>query len=360
MDDNEGRPVESAGHGWADIAVRFALLAVIVYWSFILLRPFIAILIWAAILAVNLYPIHQWLARVLGGRPTLASFLLTVLALVAILGPISAISTSLVESLSYITTAIPEGKIKVPPPPAYIETWPIIGESLSDFWKTASLELDEALASIAPQLRSLARNVLGIVGNIGIAVLQFAAAIIIAGFTYSRAANIQDFMKKFASRAAPRLGAGFVDLAGGTVRSVARGIVGISLVQAILFGVGALVAGIPLAGLWTFIALILAIVQIGPGLVIIPVIIYAWSTMETVSAVILTVYLVPVMLFDNVMKPIIMGRGLPVPMLVIFIGVIGGTIAHGVIGLFVGPIVLAVAYELARTWIAAERTVTDP
>jgi predicted PurR-regulated permease PerM len=126
------------------------------------------------------------------------------------------------------------------------------------------------------------------------------------------------------------------------------------LIQSILFGTGALVAGIPLAGLWTFIALILAIVQIGPSLVILPVIIFGWTSMETVNAALLTAYMVPVMLLDNVLKPIVMSRGLPVPMLVIFIGVIGGTMTHGLIGLFVGPIVLTLAYELGRAWIAAE------
>ena len=193
----------------------------------------------------------------------------------------------------------------------------------------------------------------GVIGNIGIGALQFIVAIIIAGFTYSRAAGIQEFLKNFAARITPVRGEGFVDLASGTVRSVARGVVGISLTQSILFGVGALVADIPLAGLWTFVVLILSIVQLGPGLVILPVIIYAWSSMDTLSAVILTAYMVPVMLLDNVLKPIVMGRGLPVPMLVIFIGVIGGTITHGLIGLFVGPIVLALAYELGRVWIAA-------
>ena len=161
-------------------------------------------------------------------------------------------------------------------------------------------------------------------------------------------------------RAAPRMGEGFVDLAQGTVRSVARGVVGISLIQAILFGIGAIVADIPLAGLWTFVAFILAIVQIGPGLVIIPVIIFAWSSMDTLSAAILTAYMLPVMLLDNVLKPIIMGRGLPVPMLVIFIGVIGGTMAHGLIGLFVGPIVLAIGYELGRAWVTMGSASSKP
>ena len=360
MDETQAAAPGRAEHGWPDVAIRLALAALVVYWSFILLRPFIAILIWAAILSVALHPFFLWLKRLLGGRSTPASILLTILALVVILGPISTLGAALVENLSSIAVGISEGTVTVPPPPPYVAEWPLIGGQLSAFWQTASVELGETLASIEPQLKEAALKLLGLVGNIGLGVLQFTIAIFIAGFAYSRAGGIQDTLKTFAARAAPRMGEDFVDLAGGTVRSVARGVVGISLLQSILFGVGALVANIPLAGLWTFVALILAIVQVGPGLVIVPVIIYAWSSMETVSAVILTAYLVPVMLLDNVLKPIVMGRGLPVPMLVIFIGVIGGTMAHGLIGLFVGPIVLSMGYELAKAWIQMGRTSTEP
>ncbi len=359
MDENQGAASGRAKSGWADVAIRLALVALVVYWSFLLLRPFIAILIWAAILSVALYPIYLWLKRVLGGRSTLASFLLTLLVLVTILGPISTIGAALVENLSSIAARISEGTVMVPPPPPYVADWPLIGDKLSSFWQAASVELGQALASIEPQMKETARRLLGVGGNIGVGVLQFTVAIIIAGFTYNRAAGIQESLKNIAARAAPGMGEDFVDLAGDTVRSVARGVVGISLIQAILFGIGALVAGIPLAGLWTFVVLILSIIQIGPGLVTLPVIIFAWSSMDTVSAAILTAYMVPVTLLDNVLKPIVMARGLPVPMLVIFIGVIGGTMAHGLIGVFVGPIVLALGYELGRAWIAIGHTSSE-
>lgn len=359
MAEIQGATVRPAEQGWADAAIRLVLVALVVYWSFVLLRPFIAILIWAAILSVAQYPFYLRLKRVLGGRSTLASFLLTVFALAVILGPVSAIGAALVNNLSSIAAGISEGTIKVPPPPAYVAEWPLVGGRLSAFWQTASVEFGQTLVSLEPQLKETASKLLGIVGNIGVGVLQFMVAIIISGFAYSRAAGIQESLKSGAARAAPRMGEGFVDLAGGTVRGVARGVVGISLLQSILFGVGALVADIPLAGLWTFAALVLAIVQIGPGLVILPVIIFAWSSMDTVSAAILTAYMVPVTLLDSVLKPIVMGRGLPIPMLVIFIGVIGGTMAHGLIGLFVGPIVLALGYELGRAWIAMGRASSE-
>ena len=339
---------------WADLVVRFALGALIVYWSFLLLRPFFEILVWAAILTVSLNPFYLRLQRILAGRTTLASLLVTAFALLTILGPLSTISVALVNNLTSLAAGIAQGTIKVPPPPPFVAEIPLIGEKLADFWQTASVELVELLESLAPQLTAATRRLLAIMGNVGIGVLQFTLAIIIAGFTFSRATAIRETLTKIATRAAPQQGEGFVDLAAGTVRSVARGVIGLSLIQSILFGVGALVAGIPLAGLWSFVVLVCAIVQIGPTVVILPIVIYAWISMAASSATLFTVYMVPVMLLDNFLKPIVMGHGLPVPMLVIFIGVVGGTISHGLIGLFLGPIVLSLGYELCRAWVAIE------
>jgi predicted PurR-regulated permease PerM len=146
----------------------------------------------------------------------------------------------------------------------------------------------------------------------------------------------------------------FVDLAAATIRNVARGVIGIALLQALLLGMGFLVAGIPGAGLLTIICLFLGIIQIGPAIVVIASIVWAWMDMSTVSALIFTVYMIPAMLLDNFLKPIVMSRGLSTPMVVIFVGVIGGTLAHGIIGLFIGPIVLAVAYEVVVYWVRGD------
>jgi predicted PurR-regulated permease PerM len=345
--------------GLVDNVVRLGLAALIVFWSLLLLKPFIAILLWAAVLSVALFPVHGWLSRALGGRKTVAAFLLTTFSLLLILGPLAAIVSALVSNLTQIASDMTGSGVSLPPPPPEIATWPLVGEKLTSIWAGAVAELDETLASFVPQLKELARATIGAVGNLGLSLLQFAVAIIIAGFIYGRADTIQSFLVRFAGRTAPRMGEGFVDLASKTVRGVARGVVGISLAQSILFGIGVLAAAVPLAGLWTFLVLLLAIIQIGPALVIIPVIIYAWTSMETLAAILLTVYLIPVMLMDNVLKPIVMGRGLPVPMLVIFIGVIGGTIAHGLIGLFVGPIILSIGYELVRAWIAQDTRASE-
>lgn len=340
-----------AQHLWADIAVRFALVALLIFWSLLLLRPFVGILVWAAIISVAMYPVYLWLRRLLGDRSAIASLLISLLLLGVIVGPVSAIGAALVANLSEVSEKMIETGLTIPPPPASIAEWPVIGETLSDFWLTASAGLREALEPIAPQLQDIALKLLGFLGNIGLATLEFTVAIILSGFIYSRAPGIQRTINAFALRVTPQMGEGFVGLAGETVRSVARGVIGIAIIQSTLFGIGVLAAGIPFAGLWAFLALILAIVQIGLGPVMIPVIIYAWFTMEPLGAGLLTAYLVPISLIDNLLKPILMGRGLPVPILVILIGVIGGTIAHGLIGLFVGPIVLSLGYEVAKAWI---------
>lgn len=336
---------------WIDITIRFSLVALILYWSFLLLQPFIAILIWSIVLSIALMPIYVRLNLFIGNRPAIASLLLTILALVVLFGPVSTIGAALVKNLSVIASGISKGTILIPPPPEYINDLPLFGAVLSGFWQSASLELAATLKSIAPQLKLLAGNLLSLLGDIGIVLLQFGLATIITGFIFSRTKTFEKILVNIAVRAAPQMGEDLINLAEETVRSVTRGVVGISLIQSILFGVGAMIAGIPLVGLLTFFVLILSIIQIGPGIIIIPVIIFGWLSLDILGAVILTTYLIPVMLLDSVLKPILIGRGLKVPMLVIFIGVIGGIFVHGLIGLFIGPIVLAFCYELGKEWI---------
>jgi predicted PurR-regulated permease PerM len=158
-------------------------------------------------------------------------------------------------------------------------------------------------------------------------------------------------VNRFARRLASGRGQDFVELTGATIRAVSRGVIGISALQAFLAGVGFVAAGIPAASLLTSAVLILGIIQIGPSIVIIPLIIWSWFAMEPLAAALFTVYMVPVNLLDNVLRPLVMGRGLDTPILIILIGVIGGTLSYGITGLFLGPIVLAVIWELFSAWI---------
>ena len=201
---------------------------------------------------------------------------------------------------------------------------------------------------------STGRTMLGIVAGLGIDLLMFAVSIVIAGFLYSRAPALAEGCRRFGQRIGGERASGFADLAGATVRNVSRGVIGVSVLQALLAGIGMLVAGVPAAGLIALGALILAIIQVGPAILLVPVTIWVWFDMDTITAVIFTIYIVPVVLFDNILKPIVMARGLKTPMIVILIGVIGGTLAHGLTGLFLGPVVLAVSYELLMAWVKNE------
>jgi predicted PurR-regulated permease PerM len=241
--------------------------------------------------------------------------------------------------------------LSLPAPPRAIRDWPLIGEPLYRFWDLASTNLREALAKIAPQLKPLGGSLLRVAADTGTSTIKFFVAIIIAGFLFTPAPMLAESVSAFARRLTAERGEQFVKLAGATIRAVSRGVIGISVLQALLAGLGLMLAGVPGTSLLTSAVLIFGIIQIGPSIVLIPVIIWSWFSMETMAALLFTAYMIPVNLLDNILKPILMGRGLQTPMLVILIGVIGGTLAYGITGLFLGPIVLAVIWELLGAWV---------
>jgi predicted PurR-regulated permease PerM len=228
----------------------------------------------------------------------------------------------------------------------------LIGGQIYQSWHLASSNIKAVLVSLAPHLKPLGSTLLRIAADGGTSILQFLISIIVAGFLFCPGPSIVKSVKLFSRRLARDRAEGFVDLAGATIRAVSLGVVGVSVLQALLAGLGLTVAGIPGASVITSAVLILGIVQIGPSIVIIPAIIWSWITMETTAALLFTVYMVPVTLLDNILKPIVMTRGLRTPMLVIVIGVIGGTLGYGITGLFLGPIVLSVIWELITAWMA--------
>ncbi len=343
-----------------DLAVRLMALGLLVAWCFVLLRPFVAVVVWGAILAVALAPVHVWMARRLAGRQGLAAVLLTLIGLVVILGPVSVLLTELAGNAASLLAALEAGTIEVPPPPSGVASWPLIGPPLSDVWTEASDNLEGVLQRNADSLRRAGGTLVRVAAGAGLTILQFIAAMILAGVFLPNAPAITAGLARLLDRLTPERGRGFVALAGATVRNVARGVVGIALLQGLLLGVGFLAAGIPLAGVWAVLCTFLIIVQIGPTLVVVGTLVYAWTALGTLTALLFTLWIVPMTLLDNVLKPIVMARGLPVPMVVILLGVLGGTLAHGIIGLFVGPVVLAFGYELMRGWVRAGDSAEGP
>ncbi|HEX3504221.1 MAG TPA: AI-2E family transporter [Xanthobacteraceae bacterium] len=218
----------------------------------------------------------------------------------------------------------------------------------------ASTNLKAAFAELSPQLKPLGPSLLSIAGSAGINTLQFLAAVAISGFLFVPGPSLVNSFKSVTHHIASRRGAEFVDLAGATIRNLARGVIGISLLQALLAGLGIIVAGMPGAGLFSFLVLVLGILQVGASVIIILPIVWSWLTMETHAALLFTIYMVPVSVLDNFLRPIVLAHGLKTPMPVILMGVIGGLLVHGLIGLFIGPIVLAIAWELVEVWTRDE------
>jgi predicted PurR-regulated permease PerM len=327
-------------------------LALLLYWALALLRPFATIVVWSVIIAVALHPAFNRIARYFGNRRRLAAAVVTVLALLIVIGPATWLAIGLIDSIRVVAERLEPEHLALPPPFPSVKSWPLVGDQLYDFWMLASTNLKAAAAKIAPQLKPLGATLLQTVAGTGTAMIKFVIAIVVAGFLLPPAPALVAATRRVALRLARR-GDEFVDLAGVTIRTVARGVIGISTLQAVLAGIGLLAAGVPGASLITSAALILGIIQIGASIVLLPVVIWAWTAMATTPALLFTLYMTPVMLLDNVLRPMLMGRGLTVPMPVILVGVIGGTIAYGITGLFLGPIVLSVIWELGAAWLEA-------
>lgn len=336
-----------------DMAIRLALIAGVVYVSLLLLRPVAPLLLWSVILAVAVFPLYGLLRRRASVPPWLAATLLSILLLVLLVTPVILLSTSAIETLEAYGHMVLEGNRVLPPPPVSVRSWPLVGERLHDFWLAAANDSRSFLTAHVTQITSFGRFVGSIAAGVAFEVLQFAAAIIIAGVLLAYSDRLSVTVTGLAGRIADARGRHFVEIAGSTIRNVSQGVIGVALLQAALLGLGMLVAGVPFAGALTFVCLVLAIVQVGPNIVMIPVVIWAWFTMPLVTAAIFTVYTAPLLLLDNVLRPILMARGLQTPMPVILAGVICGTLAGGLIGLFVGPVVLAVFYDLLTAWMAA-------
>jgi predicted PurR-regulated permease PerM len=337
------------------LAVRLGLLGFLIYWSFVLVRPFIPLLVWSVVLTVALYPVYDWLTARLGGRRGLSAAIITLLSLLVVLGPASWLGVSLVEALRSLSEQLNVGSLAVPAPPDGVKNWPLVGDRIYEAWHLASTNLDSAIAQITPQVKPMAGTVLGMAGNVGKGLLTFLVAVVLAGFLFVPGRRLVAGTKLILAHVVPQRSDEFIALAGNAIRTISRGVVGIALLQALLIGLGFKVVGVPAAGLLAFLVLMLGIVQVGSAIIVIPVVVWGWFTWDTMTALLFTAYVVPVSLIDNVLKPIVMGHGLTTPVLVIFIGVIGGTLAHGVVGLFVGPIILAVAWELLAAWMRDER-----
>lgn len=338
-----------------ETAIHVGLLSVLVAVCFLILRPFLPLIAWGIIVAVAVYPAYARLKTAFRGRGTLAAVLTTIVLLAALIVPAILLTGTLVEGVQTVTTRIREGSLTIPAPPASIKSWPIIGAPLTNMWSLASSNVAATLSHFAPQIKTIIPGLLSATAGIGLTLLQLMLSIVLAGVLLANAEDCAKISRAFADRLFGSRGAEFDQLMGSTIRSVTIGVLGVAIIQSVLAGIGFLAVGLPGAGLWAIVFLIAAVLQVG-GPLLIPAVIYAFAITSTTKAMLFLVWCAFVGLMDNVLKPILLGRGAAVPIAVVFVGVIGGFVSMGFIGMFVGAIVLSVGYKLLLAWLGAEPT----
>jgi predicted PurR-regulated permease PerM len=313
--------------------------------------PFVGLLLWSMILAVMLHPLHLWLQKRLGNK--WSATLIGVVGITLILAPTVVVVTSLASSLSSFVGAVQNDTLVVPPPPPRLASIPVVGAKLTEAWAATAANAPAALAKYGPMIKAPASSMASAVGKLAAAELLFILSFGIAAVFIAYAKSSTDYARRLLSvlTGSATRGAHLVVLMASTVRGVAVGIVGVAAIQTLLLGAGFFLIGLPAAGLFTVVILLLGIVQIPATIITLPLIIYVFATEPTTPAIIFGIWTLVMGLSDNALKPLMLGRGLEVPMPVILIGVIGGMIANGLLGLFVGPVILAIGYVLFSEWL---------
>ncbi|MFM7275512.1 MAG: AI-2E family transporter [Gammaproteobacteria bacterium] len=333
------------------VAIRLGVLALLIGWCAVIRFPFLLPIAWGAIIAVALHGPYRMLRARLGGRRALAAACLVLVMLATILAPALLIGGSIAQEAQVLVDAWLAGELSIPRPSARVAEWPLVGDRIHEYWTLAAENTREALARLAPHLGDVGPWLLGAVAGFGMALLQAVFAIVLSGVMLATARDGASTARAVAVRLGGERGEALLELATAAIRGVTRGIVGVALIQSLLAGFGLLVAGVPAAGLLTVLMLVLCIVQLGPGLVMVPAAIWLFANAATGVALAFTVWTVLLMPVDNILKPLLMGRGVDVPLLVIFPGAIGGFLTQGIIGLFVGAVVLALGYQLGKEWL---------
>ncbi|HBH05254.1 MAG TPA: AI-2E family transporter [Flavobacteriales bacterium] len=341
-----------------EIFLRLTLLSLLIGWCIMLLYPFTGVMLWAIVLAVATAPLYLALSQRLGGRNKLAATILVFAGLLVIALPTWLFLDSLVAGIQDLTGQFEAGELTIPPPEITVKEWPLIGEDIYVIWYNASTNLEQTLREYRDPIAEYGSAFAGQLLGIGGSLLQLVLATIIAGILLV-ARGTEDRAKVFFHKIVGNKGDEFTQIIQKTVNNVVRGVLGVAIIQATAIGLGFLLAGVPYAGLWTLLVLILAILQLPPSIVVVPVVIYLFSVMGTIPAILWTIYLVAAGASDSFLKAIFLGKGAPVPMLIIFLGVIGGFMLSGFIGLFTGAIVLSLGYKLFQAWMVHEPGVME-
>jgi predicted PurR-regulated permease PerM len=346
-----------------DVLIRAGLILVLVFLCYQVFSPFLALMVWAVILAVTLYPLHRFLAGKMGGRQGWSATMITLLAIALIVTPAAVLMGSMGDSVHRVVDDIQQDTLKVPPPRESVAAWPLVGKKIYAFWDRAHNDLPALVKSMQPKIGELAKTALSMVANIGGGILKFIAAFIVAGIVMAFGeSGARASRAIFARVFGPERGAQFTVLSVATIRAVAQGVIGIAFIQALAVGLCLLFAGVPLAGVLAGVVLVLGIAQVPALLVTLPAIAYLWMSggYSTVEAAMYSVLLFIAGMADNVLKPLMLGRGVDAPMPVILLGALGGMATVGILGLFVGATLLALGYQIFMGWVRPGPETSSP
>jgi len=338
-----------------EVLIRAGLLGAFVVLCYRVFAPFLTLLLWALILAVTLYPLHQSIARRLGGNRGLAATIIVLVGSLSIVTPTVVLVSSFEGSVRKFVSDAQQNKLEIPAPHEGVREWPIVGERIHDVWSKAHADLPGLIQSMQPQILELARKALVLGANIAVMELQFLASFVIAGILMAYGETGARLGRAISVRiVGGERGERFARLSTATIRAVAQGVVGIAFVQAVLIGVALLVADVPWAGVLAGITLVLSVAQVPALVVTLPVIGYIWSSgsYSTGTAILHTIVLLLAGMVDNALKPLMLGRGVDAPMPVVLLGALGGLATAGILGMFVGATLLALGHQMFMVWLA--------
>jgi len=339
-----------------DVLIRAGLVFTLVVLCYKIFSPFVGLMAWAVILAVTLYPADQKLARKLGGRQGLAATLLTLAGVVLIVLPTALLMGALGDSMHDLVAGVRDNTLVIPAPKPSVAEWPVVGKKVHAAWTQAHDDLPALVKSLQPKLGELAKTALEAVASIAGAILMFLASFIVAGIIMAFGeSGAESAVEIFDRLMGTGRGVEFATLSTATIRAVALGVLGVAFIQAIVIGLTMMVAGIPFAGALALLLLVLGIAQVPALLVTLPVIVYVWASGSygTTAAIVYSVLLFIGGMLDNVLKPLLLGRGVDAPMPVILLGALGGLATSGILGMFIGATLLALGYQIFMWWVAA-------
>ncbi len=349
MSSTPGNEYFSEG-GSFDFSIKLLLTSVILVWCAMIILPFVTPVLWGIILAIAIYPLYRRLLKVLKGRNGLSGTIITVILLALLIVPSVWLISSVVGSTRELITSVKDQTLEIPPPGPNVADWPVVGKTIDAAWQTISSNFESAIMTYREQILKVGEKFLGALKSVASSFIMLLISVIISGIILARSEKTEKPVLNIANKLFGKTGDEFVSMIALTIRNVAKGILGVAFIQFALIGATLILAKVPFAGLWALAALLLAIVQLPVTIVAVPVIIYFFSAREPLPAIL---WSVPVLLFsllDNFLKPVLMGKGAPVPMLVIFLGAIGGMVMSGFVGLFTGAIVLSIGYKMVTIW----------